>query len=833
MSGVFGVLGDKAEPVLVANQNELAAALAAATGGETIALASGEYDGISMKNRDFAETVHIVSADANAPATITGVINLRAVSNVSIEGVDLIGADPLPIYSNRIWIQNCENVSVSEMTLSGAIPTTGMDPDDPAATGKEMMIGVAHEYGVSISGSSGVKLDNLDITGFNKGVKLFGGSDNEITNSEFHDLRSDGIAFGSTSDILIEGNHFHDFSPWSRAAAPGAAATGDHPDFIQFMGDAGEGGITGVTIRGNIMQQGDGGAVQAIFGHAVRPGLENEPFSDFEVSGNFIQISHVHGIALGDVVGAQIFGNVLIPAGHDYHGDANGWRPYISLSSRAFDDAPADIDIFDNVMTLGWNPEFDPTGWGADANGESGITYAENTVLEQSKAVPDHWSALEFPDPANFPDTASWIDAALGVLGAPPPAEAVDDIDTPIGAHIVGTVGDDVLNGGDGDDTLDGGGGNDLLTGGAGADRFVIANSLADDRTGLLDLDFLAGDSIVFAGATDQSPSDETVIGSLDDLFAYALSGDVRLGLAEDADMRLAIGHAGGEQIVDITFGGDERDSVHLSADLAEDAANVAAGDTAMIDVLANDDAGGGAFLSGHAESMFGSQVEIVDGQIRYTAANLPDGINFAVDTITYAVADSDGGLGFAQLKIALSDIGPVTHQGGAGDDMIAAPHGDDVIEGGGGDDTLYSRRGDDWLNGGAGDDVLTGCEGSDTLIGGDGADKFVFTGDRIDGRDLIVDLDFSEGDRLVFGHFDDDTFGAGMGFRNADGSSAGVLSVENLLALDDSAEFSLSRLGDAHLLVRMETTGGASGEIEIILDGAAATDFEALWPAA
>lgn len=834
MSGVHDALGDGAEPILVTNQNELDAALAAATGGETIALTCGEYDGISLKSRDFSETVRIVSANEDEPATITGVVSLRSVSNLSIEGVDLIGASPLPLYASRIAISDCDNVSVVDMTLSGAIPTTGMDPDDPAATGKEQMIGVAHEYGVSIGGSTGVILDNLDITGFNKGVKLFGGSDTTITNSEFHDLRSDGIAFGSTSDILIEGNHFHDFSPWSRAAGPGVAATGDHPDFIQYMGHPGEGGIAGVVIRDNIMRQGDGGAVQAIFGHAVRPGMESEPFSDFEVSGNFIQISHVHGIALGDVVGAQVFGNVLIPAGQDYHGDENGWRPGIWLSSRGFDAVSANIDIFDNIMTLGWKPEFDPTGWGAEINGESNISYADNTVLEQGRAVSDHWSTLEFPDPSGFPDAASWIDAVLRVLGAPPAEETPEDVDAATDALIVGTEADDVLVGGDGDDTLDGGGGDDMLTGGAGADLFIVADGQAGDRTRLLDLDFLAGDTIAFArDAADQSSSDKVVVGDIDELFAYASSDGARLGIVGESDMRLLIDRSDGEQIIDITLGGKERTSADLSGLLAGDAAKVASGETVMVDVLANDDADENAFLSGHGESMLGSRVEIVDGQIRYSAAELPDGLRVAIDTITYAVADGAGGVGFGQMKITLSDVGPPTHQGGAGDDVIATPHGDDVIHGGAGDDTLYSRRGDDWLDGGAGDDVLTGCEGSDTLNGGDGADKFVFYGSHGEGRDLIVDLDFTEGDRLVFGGFDEDTFGAGLGFRSATGAGAGALSVEHLLALENSTGVSLSRLDDAHLLLRMELAGDATGEIEIMLDGASATEFESLWLAA
>ena len=64
---------------------------------------------------------------------------------------------------------------------------------------------------------------------------------------------------------------------------------------------------------------------------------------------------------------------------------------------------------------------------------------------------------------------------------------------------------------------------------------------------------------------------------------------------------------------------------------------------------------------------------------------------------------------------------------------------------------------GNDILRGGRGDDILLGGPGDDQLWGGGGADQFRFFGDQIEGTsdtDRIYDLNFGEGDWIVFGEF-------------------------------------------------------------------------------
>ncbi|WP_202679228.1 ExeM/NucH family extracellular endonuclease [Skermanella mucosa] len=75
------------------------------------------------------------------------------------------------------------------------------------------------------------------------------------------------------------------------------------------------------------------------------------------------------------------------------------------------------------------------------------------------------------------------------------------------------------------------------------------------------------------------------------------------------------------------------------------------------------------------------------------------------------------------------------------------AGNGNDVVRGLDGADTLLGGNGGDGLFGGSGNDRLDGGTGDDRLAGDAGADIFVVS--RGGGKDMVLDFDLSEGDRL------------------------------------------------------------------------------------
>ncbi len=760
MSDLPNASGAVAGPVLVSSQSELNAALAAATGGETILLAGGSYSGLTLVKRSFGETVTIASADDDNPAVFTGPINLVNVSGLTIEGVDVLGEAPLESGFARISIRGGSDITLSDMHVSGSIRPFVEGVEDELA-------GYPTEFGVVIDGARGVRLEGLEMTQFAKAVRFANSEDITVSGSEFHQIRSDGIAMSSSRGILIEDNYFHDFHPLMKNGG-----TGDHPDYIQYFGDRAAIGVHDVIIRDNAFIQGDGYAVQAIFGWSG--GATPSPFTNFVVSGNFIQNSQIRGVALGDVIGAQIIGNVMIPNG-DTSGAFGAQRPSIYISTGATTDAMRDILIDDNVMTMSWNPVFNPSGLDAAGNEARGIVYGDLHVLDQGRLVPDYWSEITLPDRNDFPDHASFMAAAMETLRVSLPESVAALLPLPAVEETSG-----------------------------------VAHLVGEGWTRLDGVDFASGDVILIEG--------EEAITSLDALLLRAAASGAEG--AEGADLRLVEATATGLRVVDIDLAGMETVD-GFSFLPAPRVVTVAYGDSVSLAFAADG-------ISGAAVSHSGGST-LIDGATLIYSAGAGEG--HRLDQINFAVADGQGSLGFGSVFVAIRDAAAAVSTLGDEGGSLLGGGGAEALIGGGGRDVLFARAGDDWLEGGAGNDRLTGGAGSDFLIGGDGADQFVFYGADLTGgsRDVIVDLDFAEGDRITFAHFGEGTFGEGYAFGPANGSGAAVLTMAQFLTLGGEDGFALERLGEGHALL----TAGDEAEVEIIFEGASVKAFEEAWPLA
>lgn len=103
--------------------------------------------------------------------------------------------------------------------------------------------------------SSGIEISDSHIHHFSR-AGIFFASDIKITGNLIDDIGFDGLFFGKSNNVLIEGNTLTDFY---RSGSV-------HADYIQF--DPGTtGAASNVTIRGNVLLKGNGnGDVQGIFG---------------------------------------------------------------------------------------------------------------------------------------------------------------------------------------------------------------------------------------------------------------------------------------------------------------------------------------------------------------------------------------------------------------------------------------------------------------------------------------------------------------------------------------------------------------------------------------
>ncbi|MDC1183025.1 hypothetical protein N8144_06955, partial [Planktomarina temperata] len=336
--------------------------------------------------------------------------------------------------------------------------------------------------------------------------------------------------------------------------------------------------------------------------------------------------------------------------------------------------------------------------------------------------------------------------------------EAGDGDDVVIGGasedRIRGQDGDDKLSGNDGNDYLFGGAGNDTLDGGAGDD--TLDGGAGDDT-----LDGGSGnDTYVFEfqgndTVTDSSGSDIVVADTKGD------NGELRFRQLYQSNDQLVL--EGSRQNTDSKISMSGVESIKWGV----------AGNTMTLGV--SDE------TSDVTNRMYVGTLEsdtLVTGQGDYVEGYGADGD----DTITVL-----GGSSWVS-----GDGGNDTLIGGEGNDTLKGDYtsgdaGNDILYGNGGNDTLSGNAGDDTLDGGAGINILNGGKGDDTY---QFAHKGIDTITDISGSDtLVVESVGETGDYRFRKLYQDSGDLILEGSRDGEASKVTMSGVENITwqAADDS----------------------------------------------
>lgn len=276
---------------------------------------------------------------------------------------------------------------------------------------------------------------------------------------------------------------------------------------------------------------------------------------------------------------------------------------------------------------------------------------------------------------------------------------------------INGKGGDDELTGGDKDDDIDGGDGDDTVDGGAGNDN--VAGGLGDDSilgdAGADDLSGGDGDDTIDGGTEDDrirgDADDDTLLGNdgdddadggagADSIDGGADNDDVRGGQGDDT----VVGGAGDDEV----SGQDGADSLDGGAD--DDTVEGGEGADSVTGGLGDDT------LRGNE----GEDTLIEEGDVNFTLTDASLTGNGTDDLSGFEKATLTGGDGDNSIN-ASAFTGPVTINGG---------EGDDTIQGGSKADTLNGEIGDDSILANAGNDTIDGGDDTDTVDGGAGTDS-------------------------------------------------------------------------------------------------------------
>lgn len=281
--------------ILVSNRAELVKALQACKGGETIVLADGAWEQLTIGKPIIYPVPVTIRPQTRNGVTSAGMkwskwggLILREIA---------FRAD----VKTLLDIVSCTNIKVEDCRFS---PEDGrIDPFLTPVTN-----------GVSVSLSSDVTVTNCDFNGIYRPALLAKSSNLVITLNRMDGIR-EGINATSVDDVLIQRNELTNF--WPRYDKS------EHADAIQFWNDGGNTGSHRVEIDDNRIVAMGQRAVQGIFISVQRTAPEHR-HSDFKVTRNLVICSAKWGIILNGVDGGLIERNIVLATNHSGSGYKRG-----------------------------------------------------------------------------------------------------------------------------------------------------------------------------------------------------------------------------------------------------------------------------------------------------------------------------------------------------------------------------------------------------------------------------------------------------------------------------------------------------------------------------
>jgi hypothetical protein len=360
--------------IQVSTLSGLYSALANAKGGETIALAGGNYGSFFLGAKSgfditFPSNVTITSANPDQPAVFSKV-DVRGAANLTFDGVtfDYTFKTGDQIYSRPFSFSGCDNIAIRNTTIDGDVARGVSAVDD----------GYGYAIGLSVRGSRGVTLEQNEISGFHRGLTVGESQNVAVHGNDLHSLRMDGMNFSEVRDVVIENNWIHDFKR--------SLDSLDHSDMIQFWTNGTDSPTENVIIRGNRLDIGAGDATQSIFmrNDLVDRGLAGDAmfYRNILIEQNVITNGHLHGISVGETAGLTIRNNSVL------HADG-----------RAVDGLDPSVEI-PAINVAGRSTSVAVTGNATSAvsgfTGQPGWTVAQNAFVQDQDAGKPGYYGTEF-----------------------------------------------------------------------------------------------------------------------------------------------------------------------------------------------------------------------------------------------------------------------------------------------------------------------------------------------------------------------------------------------------------------------------------------------------
>ena len=442
---------------VVRNNDELFEALRNSNGGEEIKLAYNKepYE-LHIVRKFFPNgEVKLTSLNPNKQA-VFGEVKLDYVNNLHFENVTFKSHHKgEEVGFHQLFFKDTKNVSITDSDFKGAAKGIRGSGDDNIVKGIRLA-DIRHSENFEFSGNN--------VTGYNHGLYFRDAKNATVKNNDISKLQGDGIRMVDINNIVIEGNHLHDFL--------GSTYNVTHVDMIQLWSTGAKSASKNIFIRSNTLDSGSGVGTQTIHmrNELVDLGIKGRDFyyKNIVIEDNTIKNGHIHGINMGEVDGLLIKDNDFLinrdtpmekRATADRLEYAKVLKPMISINTKS-----KNVEIVNQEDDVRWAPK---------------SAAMIETKKDQKVTTPVKPKPKVEPQPEKQPDDEG--KATNDKLYADRTGDRLDG-----GAGndlLVGYGGDDYLRGGTGRDNLRGGGGDDTLViddqdrwvqGGRGTDRAVV-----------------------------------------------------------------------------------------------------------------------------------------------------------------------------------------------------------------------------------------------------------------------------------------------------------------------------------------------------------------------
>ena len=328
----------------VSSAGELNAALTFAQSGDTIQLAAGTYSGVVVNGLHFDHNVTITSVDPANRAIITD-LSVSGSNGLSFSNLELLvngvgGDTPFKVTSSQ-------DIHFDQLNVHGSLD--GNPQNDLTA--------------ILIRSSSDVSVTNSEFQQLHHALEHLDDTGLTFVGNAFHDLRTDAIRGGGSSNVLVASNTFRDFFP----------VAGDHGDAIQFWTTNTTASAHDITVADNLFIRGTGGVAQGVF---MRDEVGGLPFIHVTISNNTI-------------IGGM-FNGITVAGGQDVTIDHNLVAGFTDMKSWIRLDNVSGATLTSNSAN-----QF------LTSNNDSNIVVSNDTVIplvsDQGAAAYAQWIAVHFP----------------------------------------------------------------------------------------------------------------------------------------------------------------------------------------------------------------------------------------------------------------------------------------------------------------------------------------------------------------------------------------------------------------------------------------------------